>query len=180
MSRPYESIHSESYKIGRFVVVLDTLLIEGRKYPFSYIEQPESVCVTAICGDRLVLLRQYRHAVDVWNLEFPCGAVDEGETPVAAARREVFEETGYIADRIIPLGSQFIQPGISNGRVFMFLAYCTEKRPATPEPAEFIDVTTVPVNEFEIMIKNGVFEQMLGLICWFKAREYLKAEEIKC
>ena len=72
-------------------------LPDGRIAPEYYVlEYPDWVNVIAITKDgRFVMEKQYRHAVESINFELPCGVMEEGETPLEAARRELLEETGF-------------------------------------------------------------------------------------
>jgi ADP-ribose pyrophosphatase len=127
----------------------------------------------ALVGGEVVLLRQYRHAINEWKLEFPCGSIEDNEAAINAAKRELLEETGFIAGEIIPLGSQYIRPGISTGKVHFFLAHIVSSQAAKPEPTEFIEVLTIPITKFEEMIKTGEFEQMLAIVCWIRSQKHL-------
>jgi ADP-ribose pyrophosphatase len=154
MKIPYNVTRHEVHKIGRFKIVQDTLCIEGKEYPFSYIDERECVCIMPIVKDEVVLLRQYRHAINEWKLEFPCGSIEAHESPMSAAKRELLEETGFIAGDIIPLGSQYIRPGISTGKAHFFLAKIVSSQAPMPDPAEFIEVLTIPISGFEKMIES--------------------------
>ena len=72
-------------------------LPDGRIVPEYYVlEYPDWVNVIAITKDgRFVMERQYRYGADSTNYEIPCGVMEEGETPLQAAQRELQEETGY-------------------------------------------------------------------------------------
>jgi ADP-ribose pyrophosphatase len=172
--RPYKVTHSESHTIGRFTVVQDTIVIADKEYPYSYLVEREGVCVMAVYNGTVVYIKQYRHSVNDWKLEFPCGALEDGEIPADAARRELLEETGYIADTLIPLGNQVMRAGVSNGKIYMFLAVCKEKRQAEPEPTELIQILSEPIAEFEKQVDSGEFEQLLGLVCWYKGKKRLE------
>jgi ADP-ribose pyrophosphatase len=174
--RPYCVTNSKSTKIGRFTVVQDTLLIDGKEYPYSYLIESDCVCVMAVHNENIVLLRQYRHSANEWKLEFPCGAIDKGESAENAARRELLEETGCITDTLIPLGKQTMRAGVSTGGAYMFLAICKEMNVPKPDPSELIELQTLPVIEFKDMIENGNFEQMLGVNCWHRAQKHLVAK----
>lgn len=82
------------------------------------------VTVLPILGDGIVLIRNYRHPLDVQGWEAVRGFVDEGETPVEAAVRELAEETGLVArsDGLIPLGFAMPEPSTIAGRAALFAA----------------------------------------------------------
>jgi hypothetical protein len=86
----------------------------------------------------------------------------------------LLEETGCIADMLIPLGNQVMRAGVSNGKIHIFLALCKERRSAEPEPTELIEVKTSLLSDFTNQIVNGAFEQLLGLACWYKRQKYLE------
>lgn len=179
LKRPYDVIDSKTYEAGRFTVVKDTILIKGKQYPYSYLLECDCVCVTVIYNNEVVLLNQYRHAINEWKLEFPCGGIDSGEDPAEAARREVLEETGLIIDKLIPLGNHVMRPGVSTGKVHHFLALCSKKTKVRPEPTELIKVFSVPIEKLEIMIREFEFAQMLGIVCWMRAKNSLDKENVK-
>jgi ADP-ribose pyrophosphatase len=69
-----------------------------------------------------ILVRQFRPAVEMITLELPSGHVDEGETPEAAARKELREETGFVADRVIHLGTLSPDTGRLSNHLWCFYA----------------------------------------------------------
>lgn len=83
---------------------------------------PDWVQVIAEHEGCFVLVRQWRHAADRMSLEFPGGVVDGGEEPLAAAKRELVEETGFMAGDIIPLGTVYPNPALFQNRFHVFLA----------------------------------------------------------
>lgn len=101
-------------------------------------------------GD-VLLVRQYRHAVrsDLW--EIPAGKIEPGEDALACARRELREETGYIAERWTRLVSFFTSPGFSNERITLFRA--SGLRQLEPPGAdEITGQLVVPIEQAERMI----------------------------
>ncbi len=102
--------------------------------PFYRITGPDHILVVPLTADRrLVMVRQFRPARGRFTLEFPAGAVDPGETPEAAVRREFEEETGYVAAEWVSLGSS----GLANHReaqtCHLFFACDLTLRRPTPE-----------------------------------------------
>ena len=103
----------------------------------------------------MVLVRQYRKAVEGTLLEVPAGSVDMGEGPEDCARRELLEETGYTAGRVELLASFYTTPGFCTERMHAFLATDLTPGEAQPEFDEDIQVITVPLNEAMGMIQSG-------------------------
>ena len=81
-----------------------------------------SVVVPVLGRDRLVMIWNYRHAIQGWELELPAGHIEEGESPEACARRELEEETGYTAGSWKRLGWFHPSPGMSSQRAYVHLA----------------------------------------------------------
>lgn len=106
----------------------DQVLMPGRRGPEAVarerVTHPGSVAIVALdSAERVLLLRQYRHAASRQLWEIPAGLRDkDGEPPLDTARRELMEETGYRAQRWDTLVDLFTTPGVSNERVRIFLA----------------------------------------------------------
>jgi ADP-ribose pyrophosphatase len=81
--------------------------------------------------DRVILIRQYRHAIRRWIWELPAGSLEPGERPAAAARRECGEEIGLVPGRLKRLGTFYPTPGFCDERM-MFFECAALRRPATP------------------------------------------------
>jgi len=87
------------------------------------VQHPGAVVMVALDDlDRVILVRQYRHAVGRELLEFPAGGLEPGEDPLEAARRELREEAGLVAEEWVPLGSFFSSPGFLHEELHAFLA----------------------------------------------------------
>ena len=87
-----------------------------KKTTREVVEHVDCVVILPVdSNDNILLVRQYRHAVDKELLELPAGSIDPGETPEQAATRELREETGYKPGKLEGLGGFYAAPG-----------YCTE------------------------------------------------------
>jgi 8-oxo-dGDP phosphatase len=137
--------------------------------PFYVLEYPDWVHVVALDADNhIILVQQYRHGFGGTTLELPGGIIDaEDSDPVAAARREMAEETGYGADEFRLLASLSPNPATHTNKVHVVLAQpvVIAKRP-TPDPEEDITVVRLPADEVLRMALEGklVHSQHVGLL----------------
>jgi ADP-ribose pyrophosphatase len=106
-------------------------------------------------GGRVVLLRQYRPIVGQELWEVPAGTLEPGESPEACARRELAEEAGYHAARLEVLGEALADPGLTDERLFLFVARDLSPAPRHLDPDEHIAVTALPLLEAYRMIDRG-------------------------
>jgi len=115
-----------------------------------------SVVLLPVLADRRILLvRQYRHAVGQFLWELVAGRIELGEPPLTAARRELLEETGYTARRFRKLLDVFPTPGFVSERMIVFAAtYLTAGR-ARPESDERITSRAFSLRQLERMIRRG-------------------------
>jgi len=105
-------------------------LPSGLKQELLVVDHPGAVCIAPVLpGGELLLVRQYRHAVGDWLVEIPAGRLEEGEDPLAAARRELEEETGHRATRWRELLVFHPAPGFSSEHLVLFEARGLEPIP---------------------------------------------------
>jgi len=119
---------------------------------------PGAVAVVALHGDDLVLIGQYRAPVDAVVVEIPAGKLDKlGEDRPTAARRELAEETGYIADNLIHLTDLKTGVGFTNEEITIYLAPSVIPGPAQPVGAEELEasVFTMPFDQAVEEVANG-------------------------
>ena len=91
--------------------------------PHYSLRTRDYVSIVALNRDgKLLLVRQYRPAVEATTLELPSGHVEDGQTPEAAARQELLEETGHVADRFECLGNLSPDPGRMGNRMWGYFA----------------------------------------------------------
>ncbi len=115
-----------------------------------------SVVLLPILPDRRILLvRQYRHAVGQYLWELVAGRIEPGEAPLAAARRELVEETGYTARRFRKLLDLFPTPGFVAEKMAIFAATGLTAGRAQPESDERIVARTFSLHRLEGMIRRG-------------------------
>lgn len=148
---------SERIYAGRVVGLrVDTVrLPNGREATREVVEHSESVAIVPVDAEgNVILVRQYRKAVERTLLEVPAGSVEEGEDPEACARRELLEETGYTASHIEPIASFYTTPGFCTERMHAYLATGLTPGEAQPEFDEQIEVVPVPLQEVGELIHS--------------------------
>jgi ADP-ribose pyrophosphatase len=133
---------------------------------FVVIGAPDWCNVIALTPDgRLVLVRQFRFGIDDFSLEIPGGMLDAGEDPVAAAQRELREETGYVGTTARLLASVHPNPAIQNNRCHFVLVEGAELRaPLGWDHDEEIEVSTAPVDDVLAWARSGRITHSL-VIC---------------
>ncbi len=128
----------------------------GAEQDFVVLEAPDWVNVIPLTDEgQVVLIRQYRHGVQGNSLEIPGGMVDPGESPEAAALRELEEETGYVARNARLLGRMTANPAIQNNYCYTFLAQgCWRQTEPRPETFERIEVLLRPLTDIPELIRR--------------------------
>jgi 8-oxo-dGTP pyrophosphatase MutT (NUDIX family) len=138
----------------------------GRAHPRVRIDCPDWVTVVALTttGDA-VMVRQYRAGIDAETLEIPGGIVDPGETPEAAARRELAEETGFRAGRWELLGVSHPNPALQSNRHHAFLALDCERVDAPRlDVGEDIRVELIPRARLPELVRTRAITHALVLV----------------
>jgi ADP-ribose pyrophosphatase len=104
---------------------------------------------------RVLLERQYRHAAQSFLWELPAGRIDKGEKDLAAAKRELLEETGYTAKSWKRILRFYASPGFVAETMAIFLARGLRPGTAQPEADEVIQVRMVPLSKAVSMVMSG-------------------------
>jgi ADP-ribose pyrophosphatase len=152
-----------SYEGPIFRVVTDEVIEPGGKGPQrrDVVRHGGSVVVLAIDDSKskrdpfILLERQYRHAAGQYLYEIPAGKLDEGEEPLAGAKRELLEETGYQAKHWSKLVRFFASPGFLGEWMQVYLAEGLTPGDAQPEDDEQIELFAVPLSELLRQIEAG-------------------------
>jgi ADP-ribose pyrophosphatase len=136
--------------------------VEGTR---EVVRQPGSVAALPVLADgRIVLVRQYRYAVDAFVWELPAGRRDPGETPEAGARRELEEEIGFRAGALEPMSTFWTTPGFCDEVMHLFRATRLETVPARPEADERIEQATFTIDEALAMVRRGEIREGKTLV----------------
>ena len=167
------------------------LYYKGRKFDFEVnrlrlpnkaegewecIRHPGGALAVPVTSEgKLILLRQYRFAVQGRVLEFPAGTLEPNEDPLETIQREIEEETGYRAQKWQKLGEFFLAPGYSDEIIYAYLAQDLEKLEKAPTQDEDEDLETVffTPDELEKSILDGELLDAKSISSFFLARPFL-------
>jgi len=135
-------------------------------HDFFVLEFPDWANVVAVTEDGMVVLvRQFRHGLEIFNLEIPGGVVDPGENPLDTAARELAEETGYVPEKIQLLSTVSVNPAIQDNWCHLFLATgCRLMQEQALDGTESIEVKLVPLDSLAAMMKNGEIHHSLNCL----------------
>ena len=135
----------------------------GREVIVDVVRHPRSVILLPMPEPgHIVLVRQYRHAVNRWLWELPAGSVDEGEEPEAAARRECHEEIGQVPDTIVRLAALYPTPGYCDEEMLFFrLSGLSEPTDAAEvDEDEDLEPKVFTLSEAREMVRRGEITDM--------------------
>ena len=149
---------------GKLFRVLRDKLIEpgGHTGERDVIRHNGSVVILALDSSKskknpwIVMERQYRHAANQFLWELPAGKLEAGEDPLEGAKRELAEETGYVAKKWKPLVEYYASPGFLGESMKVFLAEGLVAGDAHPEEDEKIELRLVRMSEILKMIEKGL------------------------
>ncbi len=165
----------ESKAIWRNVRV-EKCQANGKTIDSLFLEYGTWATIVAITKKQeMILIKQYRNGIRDIIWELPAGLVEEGESPLDGARRELLEETGYTSNAIFQTGKTFPNPAIQSNVMYSFLALDVEKVDDQHlDESEDIEVFLVPLEKAIEMAKAGELPQALHLTTLFHALAHLK------
>jgi ADP-ribose pyrophosphatase len=169
-----------SYEGPLFRVYTDEILENGRELTRDVIRHNGSVVILAMDDAKskrdpmIVMERQYRHAAREFLLEVPAGKMEEGEDALAAAKRELLEETGFKAKRWRKIIRYFASPGFLGEFMQVFLAEGLALGDAQPEYDEQIEIEMMPLSRLLKMIDEGKIHDgktLISVMLYARLRE---------
>lgn len=156
---------------------IETVELPNKKYSKrEIVEHPNGVAIIPIVDDSMIMVKQYRKAVDKVMLEIPAGTLEVNEEPKEAALRELKEETGYETEKLKYLMEFYTSPGYCDEKIYLFLASDLKEGVATPELGESVIHEKYPIEELIKMVSRGEIVDSKTIIAINIAQNYLTSK----
>jgi len=172
----FEFIKTETLFKGRaFTIRRDFLKTpDGRETKVDLVEHGGSVVLVPVDENgNLLFVRQYRHAAGAYLLELPAGTRDGAEPHLECAAREIREETGMEAGKLVKVGEFYLAPGYSTEFMVVFLATELKDNPLQADEDEFLEVERIPIKQAFVMVERGEVPDAKSLAALLLARPFL-------
>ena len=147
----------------------DVTLPNGKVSQREIVTHPGAVAIMVIQNDRLLVVSQYRKALDKIQMEIPAGKLESAEQLETAAKRELEEETGYRAAHLQHVCSFYTSPGFANEILHLYFTDTIEQGNLQLDEDEFIESAFISFDEAQLYVANGLISDaktMLAIFAW--------------
>lgn len=155
----FEKTLNEDYKFKGKVINLKVQQVElpnGKVGTRELVEHPGAVAIVAyLDANTIILVEQFRKAIDKIILEIPAGKIEKGEDIKLCGIRELEEETGYKASKFEYLGKIVTAPGFTDEYIYLYKATELTKGEINRDEDEFINIKEYTIDEIKRMVKDG-------------------------
>ena len=159
-----------------FEVTVDTIREDEAVYQRDVVHHPGSAVIVPLFADNTVaLVRQYRHPAVKYLLEVPAGILNHGERPEEGAARELEEELGVVAGKLVKLTEFFVSPGFCEEKMWLYLATELTETAQRLEEDEIVEVVRVPLSRALEMVSDGEIEDaktIIGLMLTARSADF--------
>lgn len=174
-----KTIQTEVKFKGRIITlqVDEVKLPNGKTSNREIVKHPGAVAVIAITKDKkIVLVEQFRKALERSIIEIPAGKIEIGEAPEITALRELEEETGYTTDNLQYIQSFATSPGFADEIIHLYFAENIEKleQPVGLDEDEFVELLHVSLSEMEEMVKKQQIYDAKTAFAYIWLKDYFK------
>lgn len=175
MNYEEKTLKSEYVYRGKVLdVKRDEILVSnGHNSVREVVEHPGGVVILAVQDNNLLTVKQFRYPLKETSVELPAGRLELGEDPDEASKRELREETGYIANFWKSLGFIYTTPGFCNEKLYLYLAKDLEFVGENPDEDEILRSDKISISDFCNMIQNGEINDSKTICAFFRGERYL-------
>lgn len=161
---------------NKWIVLKKDLCLDkhGVETEYTYIENNGGVIIVPILQNgQLVLISQFRYLLGRLSIEFPAGAIEAQHDALHTAQKELVEETGWVAEDFIFIGTFEPAPGRMKNTMSVYLAHVSEQGEQMLEDTEEIEVMYRRPDQFEEMIQRGEIVDGVTLSAWQMVRTFV-------
>ena len=174
----FRRVSSERVYAGRLLKI-DRDRVElpnGRTTDLEMVRHPGAAAVVPfVSDDDILMVRQFRYATSGFILEVPAGTLNQGESPDACAHREVEEEAGHRAGRLVKLGAIYTTPGFTDEVIHLYAARDLTPTGQNLDHDEVLTVERLPLLRAIAMIRDGGIVDAKSICALMLARDALSA-----
>lgn len=166
------------------VVTGEVELPDGNRAYREVVEHHGGVAVVPLVGENVILIRQFRIALERAILEIPAGQIEGDECLEQRGREELEEEVGYFAEKLIPIGAIYPSVGYLTEKIHLFLAINPLKTRQRLEPGEHIVVVEMSLDEVREKLRSNAFEDgktvvgLWALLAWLDQNDVAPAPRV--
>ncbi len=166
------TIHSEKIYCGRIINLRKdkVTLPNGKESTREIVEHPGAVVILAQDKqNKLIMVKQFRKAVEDLLLELPAGTIEPGEEMISCAQRELEEETGYKAQKWEKIFDFYSSPGFCNEKLILYFARELTSTKSNTDHDEFIEVVQINKENIQLLLqKNQIRDAktLIGILWW--------------
>jgi len=174
------TLSSEEIYRGKILTLKEeeVLLPDGKKAKRELVLHPGAVTLIPFLiengENKICFVRQFRKAVEEVLIELPAGKLEQGEEPISCAKRELLEETGLEAKKIIHLFDFYTSPGFCNELMHLYLAETYRVKQAKPDEDEFLEVIFLSWKEAWQLLHEGKIKDAKTIIGILAAKDFLQ------
>ena len=151
-------------------------LSDGEEATRDIVRHDGGVGIVPFTGTSVILVKQYRIAIEQEILEIPAGKLEGDESPEVRGRAELIEEAGIKAGSMVPAGYIFPSVGFLTEKIHLYLALNLEHTEAQPEWDEEIEIVEMPMDEVRQKLKEGFFVDAKTIAGLYALINYLDAQ----
>lgn len=152
----------------------DIELPNGARSHREIVRHQGAVCVIPVTDEgEVIMVRQFRYPFGRVLLEIPAGKLEPNEDPLDAARRELEEESGVVADRVDFMGELYTTVAFTDEKIYTYIATGLTFKDSHPDEDEFVEVVKIPLSTLVKMVMDGEIKDSKTQVAILKAERIL-------